>query len=1060
MHICMLIKIKLYYKHPFLLIINNAITKMMSDIYSETVKKLSKFVLSKLDGSNDYFRHFCNQDNPSRYVIIGSLANRIEKKDYQKSSVQEYSMSLKFLTKNPEQLSIKVSYSIFESVDLSDEERLRDPDSSLKLKAWERVDFEDIIDLSIIDNKKKLSFNNENKSILGYDAYVEYREEKIDDKTQVTISVENDSKSKYSDKYIFNVKMTIMLGNVKNINYYYEYIYEGSKKVSEHLFRTINCCAKFDDTMKIISTSPYPIFCQHKNKLKTEDKGVILPFEDLSANDCTSILRRHLNVMKEYEAYYDSMQEPIDNASEFRKARSDFTCLCKNYEDGIKILETNEQVHKAFRLMNKTFSESSDYNNWRIFQIVYIVSLIPCIVDSERERNICDVIHVDTGGGKTEAYLGLAIFTMFYERILGKDFGITAIIKFPLRMLSVQQIERVAQKVIFAEKIRAENKISGDDFSAAFYVGKSDDFPNETLSVIKEIINNKKDSLDGRIIKVCPLCTGKITLRVTDANYIVHHCTQCKGNHKLFYTDEEIYRFLPTILISTVDKFSGISMNRYVKGIFGHKMCVCESGHGLIPSGERCRVQTPGKDEHKRCGNQGKLREAKLSTAPTLIVQDELHLIRESFGTINAHFESFCEELQYALTETRPKHIAMTATITGCSEQILQLYNKDTKVFPGKDPSDFDNNNLGNYNPFSEKELDDNVPKLHRMIIGLRPNGRENQYATNLTLKYIAEFVKLLDENRISYSSEFKMDAVKSKLVAKKFNRILTYHNKKSDVYSTNYFMKEVINDEREYRYDSRTLTSDNSTDEIQTIMNSVKKFQGEKGSEMHVTLSTSIVSHGVDIEEWNIMEFQGIPNNTAEYIQAMSRVGRKYTGLIFIWFYPNRVRDISFYHNFSEYHGMLDHKIEPVSINKWTELSFMETCTSIMCATILNYLSAIKNCSIYKRDDIIKLFDPEHNCENTDKIIEFMHKVYHTDSEEKGSEIIRVKIEPMVKKRLNLIFDCSENDPHSNFFPHIITKCADKYCGIQIGMRGIQESVKFTKNTPTDIFVSRRKSK
>ena len=141
------------------------------------------------------------------------------------------------------------------------------------------------------------------------------------------------------------------------------------------------------------------------------------------------------------------------------------------FNQGIQLIKEDENANKAFELMNKTFAEKSknaDYHSWRLFQIVFIVSEIPDIVNEEN-RGICDLLHVKTGGGKSEAYFGIVLFTAFYDRIRGKEFGVTAITKFPLRMLSVQQLQRIAVLFIFAEEIRKEEKLKGDPFSIAYF---------------------------------------------------------------------------------------------------------------------------------------------------------------------------------------------------------------------------------------------------------------------------------------------------------------------------------------------------------------------------------------------------------------------------------------------------------------------------------------------------------------------------------------------------------------------------------------------------------------
>lgn len=1019
----------------------------MPDIHAETVRRMSEYILSRLDGSNEACKRTLRDANPARYYIVGSLANIVEKNGASKSSVQENAITLKFILTEARPICIRITYSVFVKDDLTNSEIAEGFDNK---HAWNRIDFEDVFTISNDLDCHKLSFKNDNCVVEGYDATVEYSEEMINHEKHISICVHNDSKSEYSDKYLFNTRMVLKLGESDIVPFQYDYIYEGVKKQLFHPFRAINCTAEFNRDKTEIVTAPYSTFTQNKVKLKDSDKGLALSFDKLSSDQTIDYLKKYDIILKEYLCEYEKIEIDPSDEIEFNGALSNYSNMCTNYENGVKLLEKNDAAKLAFKLMNETFRRSSTHSAWRMFQIVYIVSSIPSIVLNDNNET-CDVIHIPTGGGKTEAYLGLVLFTIFYVRIIGKKYGTVAIVKFPLRMLSIQQVERVAKKIMVAEKIRKENELPGEEFSSAFFVGSSDEFPNKTKDAIDAINNVKPNNSSGKILTICPLCEGDLVLREINNSQIVHRCLKCNTDHRLYYTDEEIYRYLPTVIISTVDKFSTVAWNRHVKSLFGSDLTLCECGHGFVPVGEGCLV----KQDNKECKCKKQIVDMNTVIAPMIIVQDELHLIRESFGTIDAHFESFCEELQKTLKNTVPKRIAMTATITGCSEQIQQLYNKKANIFPGPNPYSVANQGSMN-NPFFENEMDEYNPKLHRLIVGLKPNGRDNQYATNLSIKYAKEFINKLYQNEIEFPSEFDMSYEDSRKLAELYCCMLTYHNQKADAFATNHFMDAVVTTKNEPgSIIKKTLTGENSADEIRSVIKSVNEFKKSDDEQLHVTLATSIVSHGVDIDKWNFMQFQGIPNNIAEYIQAMSRVGRKYSGLVFVWFYPNRARDTSFYHNFQEYHEIIDHKIEPVSINKWTKLSLMETCTSIFCATVMNYLSAKYKIPIYNREQFVNLFGDGRKPQYKDEVIEFMHKVYHTDYDTKGAAEIRREIQSIIESRIKYILE-SPPDIEKNYFPNILLTKSDKYFGMQHGMRGIQESVILSKDRNTIEYQNR----
>lgn len=1006
------------------------------------MRKLRHYVTSRLTGADDSCRRVFRDNNPSKFIIVGTLANIIEDAGIRRSSVQESSITLKFKTNNIRPLKVRVYYSIYVEDRMTDEEKITYPKLN---KAWNRMDYRDVFELNPNGDKKKLSFDYKARDS-GYDAMASCFSEELDGANQITIRVQNDSSSKYPDRYLFNVWMEVEISKKELIPYGYVYYYEKLKQSFEHEVRTINCTAVFNDDESLLVTSPTPVFEQNKEKLKTSDKGFEFRFDQLASEQCLDYIEKYGPILDGYLDEYRSTDIIPDKKKEFNRALQSFESICTEYEAGLDVMKKDSSVLRAFRLMNRTFLESSEHNTWRLFQILFIIVSIPKVIQN-KGSGVCDVIHIPTGGGKTEAYLGITVFLMFYTRLIGKVAGNIAIIKFPLRMLSIQQVERVATKVIFAEKIRKEEKIDGYPFSTSFLVGDSEEYPNKTEKAIKAI-KSAGEEVEGKILKSCPLCGGKLILEVTEFDSILHACKNCGEKHHLYYTDQEAYRYLSTLIISTVDKFSTISTQRRVKNIFGCELNICKNGHGVFPVGDKCEFCPKDAFDNARKANMS------LISQPKLIVQDELHLIRESLGSIDAHFEAFCEELQYSLTHTKPSRIAMTATITGCSEQIDQLYDQKSRVFPGPNPYTVVHPGTHN-NPFFEMEYDGDKLKLHRLIVGLKPNGRDNQYATNLTIKYTRDFIDDLVKGKIEYDQIYEMNKEKLASLAKYFTAILTYHNKKSDVFSTSHFMEPVLdNESTRSRVQKRLLTGDSNADEIREIIDSVNGFNTDSDTLLHITLATSIVSHGVDLEKWNFMEFQGIPNNTAEYIQSRSRVGRKYVGLVFIWFFPNRVRDVSFFHNFYEYHKIIDHKVEPVSINKWTKLSLYETCTSIFMGSILNYLSAKYNTPIYTRaqfDSFFRTESPTHK----DEIIDFMQKVYRTDSDRNGAEFMRNNIPSLVEERIKALLGVPP-DIEKYFFPNVLKQYHNKYFGVQTGMRGIQKQITLIPDQDSDELIKR----
>ena len=442
------------------------------------------------------------------------------------------------------------------------------------------------------------------------------------------------------------------------------------------------------------------------------------------------------------------MNEFYENASNFSSddeiyinELNEFKEMKERFNENIHLLRNNSNAAKAFYLMNETFSNNSKYPTWRLFQIVFIVLQIRDIVETNYQREICELLHVMTGGGKSEAYFGVVIFTAFWDRLNGKEFGISALTKFPLRMLSIQQLQRIANIFIHAEEVRIANNIGGDSFSIAYYVGSQDnEFPSHNFKIINKILSKKEknERVKGKIIEKCPLCGGDVFLDIDESQkLVIHKCDSCNKIFRLYYSDDEIYRTLPTFIVSTVDKLAAISYNRRFKNLLGGKLDLCRRGHGFIPHNDKCDVKFASKLSCKETGSECNV---DFDIGPTLIIQDEMHLIREGFGTIDSHFESLIETMKSEFSNgVNFKNIVMTATVTGAKTQIKHLYHKETRIFPPALESS-DGNNF-----FFETLKEGNNTINQRQIIGLK----QNAYSTMLLLvilRYVSEFIKKVEK--------------------------------------------------------------------------------------------------------------------------------------------------------------------------------------------------------------------------------------------------------------------------------------------------------------------------
>ena len=878
------------------------------------------------------------------------------------------------------------------------------------------------------------------------------------------------NKDRDVEKTLFNCKMRVDLHNLTTSKFLEQYNYNGHKQQYLYDFRTINCQASFLDnqTKNIFETSNYYLFKQKKIDVISNLYDNDLSFISLSKEGWENKLELILNVMENLYNHSNNIFENHSNngfididgenrfvdKNELIDALKNFDTLKISFMEGYEALKNNNNAILAFKYMNEVFNNyymnkfGSDYNNekppsWRLFQLVFIVSAIRSIVDG-KDLDTVDVLHVATGGGKSESYFGLIVFSIFYERLNGKPDGVTAIVKFPLRMLSIQQLERLSSLIIYADKLRKEKNsiFRGSEISLGYYVGNSEDFPGLYSQVKAELYEDEKFTklkqypVYSKIITSCPLCDSNNRGRVKiidepEKKRVIH---QCEGNKEhifyIYYSDREIFRYRPTVIVSTVDKWAGLAQQKRARSLLGASGSMCPDGHGFIASGDKCEDN----ESEGKCPNIGL--NLPSSSGPILSIQDEIHLLKESFGTISSHFEGLIEETIMANSGGKKiKNIAMSATLNGIVPQIEELYKKKTFVISG-DPQTELNPSFKLF--FKKTEI------INRLIYGMIPNLRDNHYATLRTILHAIEFIDKEQRNFIQDRKEWcNKYGMKSENEAiqtfKDFLTILTYHLKKQDSEDMNRFSDVVINEplKKESNITTRgiVLTGDKGLDELKETIDHIKNKFSEYDIEKQIlpnasyepVFATSVVSHGIDLEELNFMVFQGIPYTTSEYIQALSRVGRSRVGIVMVWLYPNRVRDGSFFRNFKRYHEALDHEVLPTPIKRNSILGIKQTVNSLFCAGIIQFLSNKHGKPLIHKKDIMGL-----DANDKKELVQFIKSVY--------GKHINLDIEKEVEMRINQICESSERE--NTFFPEVLAKSGEYYYRNQSGMRGIQGAI------------------
>lgn len=730
----------------------------------------------------------------------------------------------------------------------------------------------------------------------------------------------------------------------------------------------------FNCSVDLASSNPYsfktthvPIYSQ--NRLVTKDKPSA-KFSELVSNPITT-LENILKAMNEYLQVWDNAREDYKSrveewdekhSLEFEKDYEKFKNEISKFKLGLDLLKKYDDLLFAFKLTNETFKRLDPQKTaWRLFQIVFLVSQIPDIAALSDEVNVTgvnrdqvDIIYFPTGGGKTEAYLSCLIFHCFFDRLRGKTAGVTSWIRFPLRLLTVQQTQRAADIIGMAEIVRCEQKdkrlvgkgITG--FAVGYYVGKTST-PNKIIPPRQEDqfdpdwsqANDPDKRQEWKRVIKCPSCKTATVYIDFDADSVrvLHKCSNknCKFENNIipvYVVDNEIYRYLPSLIVGTIDKLAVMGNARKFAQLMGKidGRCADHGYYKTLCCQDNCRDRTK-LDTRIPEGISG----------PTLLIQDELHLLKEGLGTFDSHYETFFQNLKREFgQEESIKIVASSATIEAFERQVNHLYGRgesNANVFPG----------IGPYIDNSFYSQIESYPQ--RLFVGIIPH---NKTILNTILEMIETYHKelqILQHLNIGesnpYGGALEPGSAPFKNLIDLYSLSLTYFLAGRELNAIRTDLESHVNKNLQSQNFTQLnvseLTGSTSTDDVTKILNKIEQTDVE-GNEPTSILATSMVSHGVDINRLNAMIFYGIPRQNAEYIQASSRVGRAHVGIIFDCHHPVRERDQSHYEYYLKYHEFLGLLVEPVAINRWSRFSVERTLPGLFMSVLLQKISNESN--------------------------------------------------------------------------------------------------------------------
>ncbi|MCX2476087.1 helicase-related protein [Pedobacter sp. MC2016-05] len=580
------------------------------------------------------------------------------------------------------------------------------------------------------------------------------------------------------------------------------------------------------------------------------------------------------------------------------------------------------------------FHGESPYNaRWRPFQLAFILMNLRSALGNCPERETVDLIWFPTGGGKTEAYLGLSALTIFIRRLKGledldweKYSGTTILMRYTLRLLTAQQYERASSLICGCELVRTQKaqcmELGDQPISIGLWVGgtstpnKNKEGDGSAVTQFNNLNNAQKGNAPYNfIVMKCPCCAAQIGKldRPTPAQRVVglyredgidgrvlfrcenRHCEFFGRDLPLFVVDEHIYQQCPTLVLGTVDKFAMLPWKKDAGSIFGFRAQV--DGYSRI-------------------------------CPPELIIQDELHLISGPLGTMVGLYEilvqSLCmdlnrEEAPFLVSERNdmvpPKIIASSATISRAAEQVSALYGtKDLMIFP---PQGLDFGNT-----WFSKEVPASDANPGRMYVGVLGSGYPSTLSSVVrAYSAVLQKIKELENNDdidyywtlLGYFNSIRELGNVSSLVNADIVERLGQVQSRELIAAGN----------RRRLYRSEELTSRISASEIPLALKKLERnFSLTGNGSLDICLATNMVATGVDISRLGLMFVHGQPKTTAEYIQASSRVGRdvkKGPGLIFTLYNSSKPRDKSLYENFIGFHKRIYSYVEPTSVTPFS---------------------------------------------------------------------------------------------------------------------------------------------
>lgn len=655
---------------------------------------------------------------------------------------------------------------------------------------------------------------------------------------------------------------------------------------------------------------------QEVHRATTGKTKADLSFTRLSSDDAADVISTLEDLVDDYRQWISSKETSLvspesaaEVVPEFLRSTAERHLsaaekAASRMQAGIDTLRLEKTAFRAFQLANKamhlqrsrqdwvrdTSTQKAPFaldaeQSWRPFQMAFILINLPSLTDKNHdERDIADLLWFPTGGGKTEAYLGLIAYTIILRRIRDPHAkGVATIMRYTLRLLTIQQFERAAMLICSLEMLRKEHPELGESgLSVGLWVGSAvtPNRPEDARANLRKLAMGQ-EVIEGNPVQLtaCPWC-GKV---LTNEDYsvpkfpVLHMKIKCPNSQceysdglPVHLVDSDIYRERPELVIATVDKFAQMAWNGDIRAIFG-----------------RTNFNDYG---------------------PDLVIQDELHLISgplgSTVGLYETAFDLAASDFQRPGCENsqrRPKVVASTATIRRASQQIKAVFNRDSELFPppGLDPDD---------SFFSMKAASS--------LLGTREYVGALASGTSHATLMVRVYASLLNSAARIEAEPADRDPYWTLIGYFNSLRVLGSASLQvtDDVDARLGLLAARDNQPKAVRrVRASELTSRIPSSQIPTNLKNLERPY-HLGSAEDVVMATNMISVGLDVDRLGLMAVMGQPQSSAEYIQATSRVGRRWPGLVVTIFNSSKSRDRSHFEGFVPFHQAMYRAVEATS--------------------------------------------------------------------------------------------------------------------------------------------------